>query len=147
MSDMSPPEPPRLAPGTRLNGVFEIDRYVAAGRAGEIYRAHAVATGDPAAIKTMRADLAGNALALALFRREASALHGVDHEAIVRYYLFSHDPGTGRHYLAMEFVDGPSLSALMAHRPLGASAVHMLQKRLAAGRGVHDGFPPAHRAV
>src|SRR6516162_3002558 len=120
MCDMSPPAPPLLAPGTRLNGVFEIDRYVAAGRAGEIYRAHAVGTGDPAAIKTMRADLAGSALAL--FRREASALHAVNHEAIVRYYLFSHDPATGRHYLAMEFVDGPSLSSLTAHGPLGSGA-------------------------
>lgn len=145
MSDMSPAEPPRLAPGTRLNGVFEIDRYVASGRAGEIYRAHAVETGDPAAIETMRADLAGDALALARFRREAYALHDVHHEAVVRYYLFSHDPGTGRHYLAMEFVDGPSLSALMQEGPLGPRAVHMLQQRVAAGLHVAHQHGVIHR--
>jgi serine/threonine-protein kinase len=130
---MSPAEPPLLAPGTRLNGVFEIDRHVAAGRAGEIYHAHAVETGAPAAIKTMRAGLTGSTLALALFRREASALHDVNHEAIVRCYLFSHDPGTGRHYLAMEYVDGPSLSALIQEGPLCPGTVHVLHGRLAAG--------------
>ncbi len=147
MSDISPSEAQRLAPGTRLNGVFEIDRYVAAGRAGEIYRAHAVETGDPVAIKTMRADLAGGALALALFRREAAALHDVHHEAIVRYYLFSHDPRTGRHYLAMEFVDGPSLSAMMGHGPLGPGALHALQERLAAGLHAAHQHGVIHRSL
>jgi serine/threonine-protein kinase len=160
MRDMSPAEPPpaepphaeptRLAPGTRLNGIFEVDSYIASGRLGEIYRAHAVETGDPVAIKMMHAGLAGSALALALFRREAAMLHDVHHDAIVRDYLFSHDSGTGRHYLAMEFVDGEPLSALMERGPLGFGAVHGLQQRLAAGldvahqcRIVHGDLSPA----
>jgi hypothetical protein len=147
---MTSAEPPRLAPGTRLNGVFEIDRHIASGRLGDIYRARAVETGAAVAIKTMRADLAGNALALALFRKEAAALHDVRHDAIARHYLFSHDPATGRHYLAMEFVDGQPLSALTEQGPLGFGAVHILQERLAAGlhaahqRGViHRNLSPA----
>jgi serine/threonine-protein kinase len=128
---MSSAEPPLLAPGTRLNGVFEIDWYVASGRLGDIYRANVVETGAAVAVKAMHAELAGSALAL--LRKEASALHDVHHEAIVRCYLFSHDPETGRHYLVMEFVDGQSLSALMQQGPLGSSAVHVLRERLAAG--------------
>src|SRR5258707_10096405 len=103
----------RLAPGTRLNGIFEIDQRIATGGMGEIYRGHAIETGDPVAIKVMRTDLADNAMAMALFRKEASALHNIHHEAIVRYYVFSNDPGTGRLYLAMEFVDGQPLSELL----------------------------------
>jgi hypothetical protein len=125
--------PPRLPPGTRLNGVFEIDRRIGSGGMGEIYRGRSIETGDPVAIKMMRLDLADNALALALFRKEASALHNIHHEAIIRYYLFSHDPGTGRHYLAMEFVDGLPLSDLVYQGPLAPGAVSMLQPRLAAG--------------
>jgi serine/threonine-protein kinase len=142
-AEQPPAEPPhagpphaegsRLAPGTRLNGVFEVDGYIASGRVGEIYRGHAIETGGPVAIKVLRADLTGGALALALFRREAGMLHELHHEAIVRYYLFSYDPGTSRHYLAMEFVDGPPLSALLTRGPLGFGAVHLLQQRLAAG--------------
>src|SRR5215831_11597408 len=86
----------RLASGTQLNGIFEIDRRIATGGMGEIYRGHAIETGDPVAIKVMRTDLADNAMAMALFRKEASALHNIHHEAIVRYYVFSNDPGTGR---------------------------------------------------
>jgi predicted Ser/Thr protein kinase len=125
--------PPRLPPGTRLNGMFEVDQRIASGGMGEIYRGHVVETGDPVAIKMMRLDLADNAMALALFRKEASALHNIHHEAIIRYYVFSHDPGVGRHYLAMEFVDGMPLSDLVQQGPLGLAAVRLLQERLAAG--------------
>jgi serine/threonine-protein kinase len=133
MSDMYSTETSRLAPGTRLNGIFEIDHRIASGGMGEIYRGHAIETGDPVAIKVMRTDLADNMMALALFRKEASALHNIHHEAIVRYYVFSNDPGTGRHYLAMEFVDGQPLSDLLQRGPLGFEAVRLLQERLAAG--------------
>src|SRR5258707_11084587 len=112
----------RLAPGTRLNGIFEIDQRIATGGMGEIYRGHAIETGDPVAIKVMRTDLADNAMAMALFRKEASALHNIHHEAIVRYYVFSNDPGTGRLYLAMEFVDGQPLSDLLRRGPPALSA-------------------------
>src|SRR5215467_6995514 len=132
-TDMYSAERSRLAPGTRLNGIFEIDQRIASGGMGEIYRGHAIETGDAVAIKVMRTDLADNAMALALFRKEASALHYIHHEAIVRYYVFSNDPGTGRHYLAMEFVDGQPLSELLRRGPLGFDAVRLIQERLAAG--------------
>ena len=133
MSDMYSVEASRLPPGTRLNGIFEIDQRIASGGMGEIYRGHAIETGDPVAIKVMRTDLADNMLALALFRKEASALHYIHHEAIVRYYVFSNDPGTGRHYLAMEFVDGQPLAELLHRGPLDFEAARLLQERLAAG--------------
>src|ERR1700739_2898334 len=133
MDMYSTPPPARLPPGTRLNGMFEIDQRIASGGMGEIYRGRVIETGDPVAIKMMRLDLADNAMALALFRKEASALHNIHHEAIIRYYVFSHDPGVGRHYLAMEFVDGLPLSDLLQQGPLGLNAVRILQQRLAAG--------------
>jgi eukaryotic-like serine/threonine-protein kinase len=145
MSDRYSTEPTRLTPGTRLNGIFEIDQRIASGGMGEIYRGHAVETGDPVAIKVMRTDLGDNTTALALFRKEASALHNIHHEAIVRYYIFSHDPGTGRHYLAMEFVDGQPLSELLQRGPLGVEAVRMLQERLAAGLNAAHQLGIVHR--
>jgi tRNA A-37 threonylcarbamoyl transferase component Bud32 len=135
MSDMysSPALTARLVQGTRLNGIFEIESHIASGGMGEIYRGHAVETGDVVAIKVMRTDLADNTMALALFRKEASALHYIHHDAIVRYYVFSLDPATRRHYLAMEFVDGQPLSELLKQGPLSLEAVRSLQQRLAAG--------------
>ena len=129
----SDPSSDRLAPGTTLNGIFVIDQHIASGGMGDVYRGHAIETGDQVAIKVMRSDLADNAMALALFRKEASALHYIHHEAVVRYYVVSNDPGTRRHYLAMEFVDGKPLSDLLRQGPLCFDEVCLLQQRLAAG--------------
>lgn len=123
----------RIPAGTRLNGIYEIDQRVASGGMGEIYRGHAIQTGDPVAIKVIRSDLADDESILALFRKEASALHYLHHEAIVRYYVFSVDPDLQRPYLAMEFVDGQSLSDLLQQGPLPFDAVLLLLQRTASG--------------
>ncbi len=125
---------PRISPGTRLNGIYEIDRQIGIGGMGEIYKGHAIQTGDPVAIKLMLPELAENEAALALFRREASALHYLQHDAIVRYYVFTVEPVLQRPYLAMEFVDGRSLSAIIQDNgPLPFEAVKALMQRVAAG--------------
>jgi predicted Ser/Thr protein kinase len=123
----------RLSPGTRLNGIYEIDQQIGAGGMGEVYKGHAIQTGDPVAIKMMLPDLAENEAALALFRKEASALHYLQHEAIVRYYVFTVEPQLQRPYLAMEFVDGRSLSEILQAGPLTFEAVRSLMQRLATG--------------
>ncbi|GJD45619.1 Serine/threonine-protein kinase PknD [Methylobacterium cerastii] len=123
----------RLGPGTRLNGIYEIERFITAGGMGEIYRGRAIETGDTVAIKTIRPDLAGVSTAMQLFRKEASALHNLYHEAIVRYFVFSTDPGLSLTYLAMEFVEGESLSELAARGPLSTQQLRTLTHRLASG--------------
>jgi serine/threonine-protein kinase len=64
----------RISPGTRLNGIYEVGALIATGGMGEIYKGHAIQTGDAVAIKLMLPELAENEAALALFRKEASAL-------------------------------------------------------------------------
>src|SRR4051812_47343443 len=122
-----------LAPGTRLNGIYEIEQQIAAGGMGEIYKGHSIQTGDPVAIKVMLPDLTENDAALALFRKEASALHNLHHEAIVRYFVFTVEPVLQRPYLAMEFVDGRSLSDLLQDGPLTFQAAASLMRRVASG--------------
>jgi serine/threonine protein kinase len=61
---------------------------------GEVYKGRAIQTGDAVAIKMIRPDMARDEAALALFRREAAALHNLYNEAIVRYYVFAIDPVT-----------------------------------------------------
>ena len=132
----------RLSPGTRLNGIFEIDQHLGAGGMGEIHRGHAIENGELVAIKVMRSDLADDETALALFRKEAKALHALHHEAIVRYFVFSNDPGIRRHYLAMEFVHGERLSHIVQRRRLDFDQVRQLQQRLAAAlHEAHHGRP------
>ncbi len=88
----------RVGPGTRLNDLYEIEAVIAAGGMGEVFRGHAIETNDTVAIKVMRPEFAENVNALALFRKEASALHNVHHGAVVRYYVFSVDRRLGVPY-------------------------------------------------
>src|SRR6267154_400089 len=122
-----------VAPGTRLNGIYEIDQMIGAGGMGEVYKCHEIQTGAAVAIKMLLPDMAENDAALALFRREAAALHHLPHEAIVRYYVFTVEPVLQRPYLAMEFVDGRSLSDILQDGPLTFEAVRSLMQRVAGG--------------
>ncbi|MDB5652392.1 MAG: serine/threonine kinase [Tardiphaga sp.] len=135
MSQQAPYQPPRrgVAPGTRLNGIYEIDAMIGAGGMGEIYKSHEIQTGAAVAIKMLLPDVADNEISLALFRREAAALHHLPHDAIVRYFLFTVEPILQRPYLAMEFVDGRSLSDLLQDGALPFEQLVKLLRRIASG--------------
>ena len=122
-----------LEPGTQLNGMFEIDAALARGGMGEVYRGHNIQTKEPVAIKVIKADFAGHDTAMELFRKEAKALNNLQSEAIVRYYTFSVDPVLQRPYLAMEYVEGESLSDTAKRGPLPVDTVLLLSKRIALG--------------
>jgi serine/threonine-protein kinase len=139
---------PRLSPGTRLNGIYEIDHPIGLGGMGEIYKGHLIETGDPVAIKMMLAEFSTNDTAFALFRKEASALHHIQHDAIVRYYVFTIEPALRRPYLAMEFVDGRTLADLVnADGPLSLEAIHLLLRRLASGLQAAHEHGIVHRDI
>src|SRR5271170_4230762 len=121
-----------MRPGARLNNVYEIERLVAQGGMGEDYRGFNIQTGDPVAIKMIRPEFSNDPEILDLFRREASILHSFTHDAIVRYFVFSVDPQLQRAYLAMEFVEGPSLKKRLVSGPLPLAEVRVLQKRIAS---------------
>lgn len=136
-----------LAPGVRLNGIYEIERLIATGGMGEVYQGRAIQTGDAVAIKIVRSDMAQDANVIALFRNEASALHNLYNEAIVRYYVFTVDPATQATYLAMEFVDGKSLSDLLKQGPLPFEQVDLLRRRIASGLHAAHMLGITHRDV
>lgn len=136
-----------LAPGVRLNGIYEIERLIATGGMGEVYQGRAIQTGDAVAIKIVRSDMAQDANVIALFRNEASALHNLYNEAIVRYYVFTVDPATQATYLAMEFVDGQSLSDRLKQGPLPFEEVDLLRRRIASGLQAAHMLGITHRDV
>jgi serine/threonine protein kinase len=128
-----------VSPGTRLNGIYEIDRMIGVGGMGEVYKSHEIQTGTTVAIKMLLPEMAENEAALALFRREASALHYLMHEAIVRYFVFTVEPILQRPYLAMEYVDGRSLAEILEEGPLTFEALLRLMRRVASGlKAAHE---------
>ena len=133
--------------GVRLNGMYEIETLIAQGGMGEVYKGFNIQTNDPVAIKMILPELANNPDAFALFRREASTLHNLQHEAIVRYFVFSVDPDLQRAYLAMEFVDGPSLTKRLAQGKLTLAEVTILRKRIGGALEAAHRFGVIHRDI
>ncbi|MDQ6434700.1 protein kinase [Mesorhizobium sp. LHD-90] len=140
---MALPDP--VAVGTQLSGTYELDERIAAGGMGEVFRGHNIQTGDPVAIKIVLPEFARDAMILSLFRKEASILNHLFHEAIVRYHVFAIDQAIGRPYLAMEFVDGLSLVDMFQHGPMAPAEARALLARLASGLAVAHEAGIVHR--
>lgn len=125
--------------GTQLSGIYELDERIASGGMGEVFRGHNIQTGDHVAIKIVLPEFARDQTILSLFRKEASILNHLSHDAIVRYHVFTIDPGIGRPYLAMEFVNGEALFDIMRRGPMPTDDVRKLCHRLASGLSfVHE---------
>lgn len=139
--------PGSVRAGVRLNGMYEVETLIAQGGMGEVYKGFNIQTHDPVAIKMILPELARNPDAFALFKREASTLHNLQHEAIVRYFVFSVDPDLRRAYLAMEFVDGPSLTKRLTQGPLTLAEATILRKRIAGALEAAHRFDVIHRDI
>jgi serine/threonine-protein kinase len=131
--------------GTQLSGIYELDERIASGGMGEVYRGHNIQTGDHVAIKIVLPEFARDQTILSLFRKEASVLNHLSHDAVVRYHVFTIDPGIGRPYLAMEFVDGESLFDVMRRGPMPGEDVRRLCHRLASGLSAVHQAGAVHR--
>ncbi|MFA5257028.1 MAG: SUMF1/EgtB/PvdO family nonheme iron enzyme, partial [Opitutales bacterium] len=98
--------PAELAAGFRL-GDYEIERQLGAGAMGEVYLARQVRLDQRYALKVLPAALTQSADFERRFASEGRALAMLDHPNIVRVHNAGEDGG--RHFLAMQYVDGGSL--------------------------------------
>jgi len=133
-------------PGSLIGHTYRIESLLARGGMGEVYRARHVELNTEHALKIILPELANNQRIVDLFRREASVLRTIRHDAVVAYDGVSRDEN-GRLYLVMEFADGPSLSKLMRDRPLDADEVRQLRDRLADGLAVAHDKGVVHRDI
>ena len=120
--------------GTELSGIYRLDQHIASGGMGEVYLGHNIHSGDRVAIKIVLPEFARDETILSLFRKEARILSHLSHDALVHYHVFTIDPGIGRPYLAMEFVDGDSLfDVLQPRRADAGRGARACAFRLASG--------------
>ena len=108
----------RVAPGPapRVPG-WEVERLLGRGGSGEVWRAREVATGDPVALKVLRASVAGDAVARRRLEGEAALLSALDDPHLVRLRgLAQTDEAVPRPVLVLDHAPGASLAALVAER-------------------------------
>jgi WD40 repeat protein/tRNA A-37 threonylcarbamoyl transferase component Bud32 len=112
--------PPPVAMPTRV-GDYDVIGEIGRGGMGVVYRARHRRLGREVALKMLLRGIYAEPEEKARFRAEAEAVARLQQPNIVQLYEFGeHDAGDGqlRPYFTLEFVDGESLSARLAGRPL-----------------------------
>ena len=135
-----------LAPGVVLGHTYVVEELLARGGMGEVYRARHLELGTRHAIKVILPSLSSDPKMVQLLVEEARKLARVRHDAIVGYEGLFREEGDLR-YLVMEFVDGESLTAILARRRLEPEEVLRLRDRLAAGLAAAHEKGVIHRDI
>lgn len=96
---------------TKTFAGYEIIRKIDRGGQGDVYLGRQVSTSRKVAIKILSRRVAETEGSVERFQREARAAASLDHPNIVRVYAGGETRGV--HFIAFEFVDGPSLERLL----------------------------------
>ncbi|MBN9118527.1 MAG: serine/threonine protein kinase [Planctomycetes bacterium] len=116
------PGAPSGAPGTVAG--FRLLRKIGEGGMSAVYQSYDVAAGRPVAVKILADHLAGQPEFVGRFYREARLSRVLEHTHIVQGYASGFDPDVNKHYLVLEFIDGPSAHGAMVR--LGRLSVGMV---------------------
>ena len=91
---------------------YRVESLVGGGGMGVVYLARDTRLGRPVAIKVLRPELVADPDRRTRFLTEARAAAGLTHPAIAQVYDIDEDEGTT--FIAMEYVDGRTVSKLIA---------------------------------
>jgi len=103
-------ESPDPLVGQKL-GVYELVAVLGRGGMGAVYKARQPSLDRMVAVKVLPASFSGDASFAKRFMREAKSTAAVSHPHIIE--IFDYGLDQGRHYIAMELIDGESLSAVL----------------------------------
>jgi len=130
-----------LSPPQLIAGRYRIEDRLGAGGMSTVFRATDSVLERAVAVKLLAEHLAEDADFVARFRREALSAARLQHPNVVQVFDSGRDNDSQRHYIVMEYVDGPSCADLLReHKLLDIEwTVHLL-------RDACHGLDYAHRA-
>lgn len=136
LTDAASEAEPALSVNQRLAGRFVIERFIAHGGMGEVYRAFDTELAIPVAIKTLRREYARDAAFVDRFRREVQTARSIHGDHLCRIFDIGRD-GEGENaiiYISMEFLDGPTLrDVIKRESPLALDTVLPVLRDIASG--------------
>ena len=125
-------------------GAYEVLSLIGRGGMGEVYLAHDTRLGRNVAVKLLQSALTSNPDAVRRFEQEARAASSLNHPNIVTIYEIGEL--LERRFIAMEFVEGQSLAAMVG-RPVDANSLARLGAQLARALSVAHAAGIVHRDI
>jgi serine/threonine protein kinase len=126
---------------TEIGGRYRLERRLGAGGMSTVFLALDAVLERRVAVKLLAEHLSDDEDFVARFRREALAAARLQHPNIVQVFDSGEDEASGRHFIVMEYVNGPSCADLLREqRKLG------LEQTIDIVRGACQGLDYAHRA-
>ena len=125
--------------GQLVGDRYQVEQRIAEGGMGEVYLARHVLMGRSCALKVMSPAVSRDPDAVTRFNREATNASRISHPNVCAVYDFGLTPD-GLVYLAMEYVAGRTLTAVMEEAgamPL-PRALHLLAQCAAGLQAAHD---------
>ena len=105
-----------MSPPTEVAGRYLIERRLGAGGMSTVFMAKDTVLERPVAVKLLAEHLADDENFVYRFRREALSAAKLQHPNIVQVFDSGQDPASERHYIVMEYVDGPSAADMLRER-------------------------------
>ena len=136
VADLVAPRAPRLAPGSSV-GPYRIERLLAVGGMGEVYRARDTTLGRDVAIKILPRHFTADPERLARFEREARMLAALNHPNIGAIYGLEAAAG-GVRALVLELVEGETVADRIQRGPVSVTDA------LTIARQIADALDAAH---
>ncbi len=99
-----------IEPGQIFAKHFRIEGLLGEGGVGRVYQVRDLRTQERVALKCLRPEYFDDPRIRRRFMREARAINRLSHENIVRILSYGEDYGQRMPYIAMELLEGPSLS-------------------------------------
>jgi serine/threonine protein kinase len=101
---------------TEVAGRYVIERRLGAGGMSTVFEARDTVLERSVAVKLLAEHLADDEAFVYRFRREALSAARLQHPNIVQVFDSGQDESTQRHYIVMEYVDGPSAADIIRER-------------------------------
>jgi serine/threonine-protein kinase len=105
-----------MSPPTEVAGRYLIERRLGAGGMSTVFEARDTVLERPVAVKLLAEHLADDEAFVYRFRREALSAAKLQHPNVVQVFDSGQDTASGRHYIVMEYVDGPSAADMLRER-------------------------------
>jgi hypothetical protein len=130
--------------GVVLDGKYRLDRFLSHGGMGSVYEATHVMLLRKVAVKLINPEIVTSPEIVRRFQREARAATTLNHPNITAVYDLG-QTSDGTLYIAMEYVDGPTLKAALSRGPMPATRIVWILRQVASALSAAHRHGIVHR--